>query len=718
MVQLADAQDFLALTGACWLHLDIDSGRIAECNELAAGLLGEDVATLRGRPWRDLLCSKGAAEELEHAICAGVRCTLVPFILRRAQLPDVVVGGMVLPAASAVSLLLWPLLDQGLRLPEDIVPADVIAVLGIEQLATARSGAAADRGALIQEIRSSLFGILRNRDHIAQPVDGSVVLVLKAVSLDDGQDICRALLSHLHSGSALNQQQLAQIRLSVGLAAMSSHPTALDTLLAANNALLRLQYSEGSGRIRVASADDGHYLSRLAANPYALFSGSPALSFSSVRSAGVDPGTTNNTVPMEGAPLERGIEGYVVDNMEGAVDQAIFLANLDIPIAIIGASGTGKLYIAKIIQQQSLAAGDALVVMDCREFRSRGDANKRIAAALENSAGKTLVFKSPQLMSQEVQIKLARQLSSRTLADVSPPRYLPKNQLVALFPDELERLMAQGKLTPQLASVFGGYPIHIPPIRDRKQAVLRWAHKMLEQEGRQRQRNMRGFTPDAEQAMLVHDWPGNITEMRQCITDALDKTDKDWITPVDLGLFKGIRAEGAPYQSEPLPFLSALQREEQQDDSYVPSSMDALDLALGEAVNNLVAGNRLRPLGIWAEDDMVLAALDRYREDRSKAALLLHTRARNISRWLPKIRARDEQRNSLPLWQDCRRLLREWIRESPLADDSPLVQVQGLLLAHVERHTGATTVTQRAGILGVSVPTYHKRLRSEAGAAE
>ena len=229
---------------------------------------------------------------------------------------------------------------------------------------------------------------------------------------------------------------------------------------------------------------------------------------------------------------------------------------------------------------------------------------------------------------------------------------------------------------------------------------------------------MRGFTPDAEQAMLVHDWPGNITEMRQCITDALDKTDKDWITPVDLGLFKGIRAEGAPYQSEPLPFLSALQREEQQDDSYVPSSMDALDLALGEAVNNLVSGNRLQPLGIWAEDDMVLAALDRYREDRSKAALLLHTRARNISRWLPKIRARDEQRNSLPLWQDCRRLLREWIRESPLADDSPLVRVQGLLLAHVERHTAATTVTQRAGILGVSVPTYHKRLRSEAGAAE
>ena len=34
-----------------------------------------------------------------------------------------------------------------------------------------------------------------------------------------------------------------------------------------------------------------------------------------------------------------------------------------------------------------------------------------------------------------------------------------------------------GKLAPALASVFAGYPIHVPPIRDRKQAVLRWAHQ-------------------------------------------------------------------------------------------------------------------------------------------------------------------------------------------------------------------------------------------------
>ncbi len=251
--------------------------------------------------------------------------------------------------------------------------------------------------------------------------------------------------------------------------------------------------------------------------------------------------------------------------MEGAVDQAIFLAKLDIPVAIIGPAGTGKMYVARIIHEESGGATDMLVSIDCREFRSRSVAHTRIARELAQGEGKTLVFKSPHLMNAEVQLKLARQISSRTLADVSPPRYLPRIKLIALFPEKLEVLIRRGELTEPLASAFAGYPIHVPPIRDRKQAVLRWAHKILGQEGVVRDRDMKGFTPDAEQAMLLYDWPGNISEMRQCIYDALEKTDKDWLTPVDLGLFKGINPDGVPYLPEPMPFLATVQADESDD---------------------------------------------------------------------------------------------------------------------------------------------------------
>ena len=711
---MADTQDIPGLMGTAWLHIEADGDRIVACNAPACSLLGAEEGAIRGRRWQELL---PAAEDLSRALINRNRCSLVPFILSPFEGPDKVVGGMLFPntdtntSATGTELLLWPLLEaQTADFPGDIAAGDIIAVLGVEHLADEASPGAAN-GELIAAVHAGLLGILRNRDYIADAVGDTLVLVLKQLGLDDAQDICRALLSHLRSGAGLGEQLWAGVRPGIGLAPVAADGGVLPGLLAANNALLRLRY-EGGARIRVAAADDGDYLARRAADPYALFNGRAELLFKRVE--GTVEAVADSGTGLKGKPLERGIEGYVADNMEGAVDQAIFLAALDIPIAIIGPAGTGKLYIANIIRQHSLTGADALVAIDCREFRSRGEAGKGIAAALVDSEGKTLVFKSPQLMSLEVQVKLARQLSSRTLADVTPARYLPRNQLVALFPDELEQLVQRGKLAPQLASAFAGYPIHVPPIRDRKQAVLRWAHKILEQEGDQRRRNIKGFTRDAEQAMLQHDWPGNITEMRQCITDALDKSDKEWITPVDLGLFKGISADGAAPASDSLPFLSALERDSSEDDTYKPSVLESLDQALGEAVNNLVAGDGMLPLGTWAEDDMVLAALGRYRDNISRAAQLLHTRARNISRWLEKIHARDQERNSHPLWQDCRRLLREWVRESPQADASPMETVQTMLLSHVQRHTAATNVVQRAGILGVSVPTYHKRLRALA----
>lgn len=415
-------------------------------------------------------------------------------------------------------------------------------------------------------------------------------------------------------------------------------------------------------------------------------------------------------------PMETGIEGYVGDNMEGAVDQAIFLARLDVPVAIIGPRGTGKLYVARIIHQESGGAPDTLREIDCREFSSRKQAERRIAQELRDGEGKTLVFKSPQLMNADAQLKLARQISTRTLADVSPPRYLPPLKLVALFPDDLDKLVRQEKLVPQLASAFAAYPIKVPPIKDRKQAVLRWAHKILGQECALRERLVRGFTPDAEQAMLQHDWPGNISEMRQCIVDALEKTDKEWITPVDLGIFKGISAEGAPYVPEARPFLAMAEEPGDSQDSYTPSVLEELDVALGEAVNNLLALQSIKPLGTWLEDELVLAVCDRFGKDTRGAADFLHTRARNIGRWLPRIRERQEKRDTSPLWQESRRLVKEWVRDSAQSAESPLQVAQAMLLAHVSRRDYNISLAERARIMGVSTPTYQKRLQ-ESGLA-
>lgn len=417
-------------------------------------------------------------------------------------------------------------------------------------------------------------------------------------------------------------------------------------------------------------------------------------------------------------PDDATIKGYVIDNMEGAVDQARFLAGTDIPIAVIGARGTGKMYIAKIVQQESRRGGGDIVPIDCREFRNREESIRRIGQELANAEGNTLVFKSPDLMNPDAQNKLARQLSTRTLADVTPARYLPNAKFVALFADSIEHLMVNGGLTEKLASVFAGYPIYVPPIRDRKQAVLRWAHKILGQECADRSRVIKGFTPDAEKAMLSYEWPGNITEMRQRIVAALDSSNKEWLTPVDLGIYRHDDDASGMSPPELKPFLGEVESDAPAEEEYVPTALEELDLALAEAVRRVLSGTEILPLGDWLADEVILAVTERYRDDAPAAAEFLHTRSRNINRWLPKTVERDEQRRSEQSWRECRRLVGEWIRGIPVPETGPLDQAASLLLAHLEKHAEQASVKLRAQIMSVSVPTYQKRLKQLEGGTD
>lgn len=708
-----------------FFSIRVASGDILDCNDAAARLLGVPSSSLKGQVWRQAISFEtDSANVFEHALQAGRRVLLPPLVLCRSRGVESAMAGLCLPGhdsgqGAVSSVLLWSLLDENqLPVPDTLASSDTLAVLGVDLLRYDAHWGAHETASLMASIRGSLLEIVRSGDSVGLPVASSIIITLRDVDIEGARDICRAVLSHVHRQHTPVGSVTGDVRIYVGLARAAAGTSALATLLAANNALLQAQAIGASEPIRAATEDDHKRIAATAINHAGLFSETvishaPDPEEAERPNVAVEWSLPDNPPPPV-APIEKDIEGYVVDNMEGAVDQAIFLAQLDIPVAIIGPAGTGKMYVARIIHEESDAASDMLVSIDCREFRSRGTAHKRIARELLQGEGKTLVFKSPHLMHAEVQLKLARQIASRTLADVSPPRYLPQLKLIALFPEKLEVLIRRGQLVAPLASAFAGYPINVPPIKDRKQAVLRWAHKILGQEGVNRDRDMKGYTPDAEQAMLQYDWPGNISEMRQCIHDALEKTDKDWLTPVDLGLFAGINSDGAPYLADSKPFLATVAADESEDEDYAPSAEEALHVALGEAVHSLLELNMIKPLGAWLEDELVLAALDRYRGDLRQAGEFLHTKPRNISRWLPKIASREGDRNGSALWQKSHRLLREWVRESPQPADSPLTLLADNLMAHVNEQASGLGSASRARIMGVSTPTYLKRCR-EAG---
>ena len=700
------------------LAIQVDSGEIVECNASAAALMGVEPSSLAGKMWHRVFASEpGTQAVLAQVVRAGRRVALPPFLARRRDGTEVVLGARLAPPARAgrgtLNVALWPLPEGDTDHIPDLTAADMLAVLGVDGLRCDGQWGVDDTANLMADIHRSLKDIVRKSDTVGEPSATSVFIVLRSISEAGARDICRALLSHLHRDPRLRLPM--GVRVGIGLSGLARGASTRSALLAADRALQRAQSGTARESIRVAAEEDYSLLVARALGAAGLFGGplpaAPGALAAAEKRGAAAPSAGNPPPPV--TPIEKDIEGYVVDNMEGAVDQAVFLARLDLPVAVIGPAGTGKMYIARIIHEESGAAADMLVAIDCREFRSRGAAQSAIQRELAQADGKTLVFKSPHVLHPEVQLKLARQVSTRRLADVSPPRYLPRVKLVALFPEPLEVLVRRGELTEPLASAFAGYPIRVPPINARKQAVLRWAHKILGQEGALRDRDMKGFTPDAEQAMLRYAWPGNISEMRQCIHDALDKTDKNWLTPVDLGLFKGIDPEGAPAPGASSPFLATPQMEESEGEPYTPTTLEAVQVALGEAVHSLLELDLIRPLGLWLEDELVLAALDRYRGDAPRAAGFLHTRPRNLSRWMPKIAAREAERNGSSLWQEPRRLVREWVRETPQSGQSPLALLGGILMAHLEDLGGELNTASRARIAGVSTPTYLKRAREQ-----
>ncbi len=411
----------------------------------------------------------------------------------------------------------------------------------------------------------------------------------------------------------------------------------------------------------------------------------------------------------EPAPPSPGGDDYVLDNMEGAVDRAAFLARTNMPIAIVGARGTGKMYVARVVHAEAGYAEGALVAVDCRRFRNRDAAIEFVDAALRDCAGKTLVFKYPHLMAAEAQLRLARQLASRRLADSEPPMPVRGGRFVALFPDYLERLVRQQQLQTRLASVFAGYPIYVPPIRDRRRAVLRWAEKILQQECSDRGLEPVHLIPEAEQAMLAHPWEGNISEMRQRIVHALASGAREWLGPAELGLFS--HDQDTPRE----PLVDGFGGGLGATGDHRPGSREALELRLAEAVHHVLAQGEEIPLGTWLEDAIVRCVLSACADQPARAARRLQTTSRNVSRWLPGIESRAQARRESLIWRPVQASVEDWVAQAADPEEGPLQTAQTLLLRQLELQGMDISVKNRAALLGVSPPTYNKRLKAIAG---
>src|SRR6185369_14945845 len=88
------------------------------------------------------------------------------------------------------------------------------------------------------------------------------------------------------------------------------------------------------------------------------------------------------------------------------------------------------------------------------------------------------------------------------------------------------------------------FPLHIPPLRERKDDIRQICERVLSELQQHLGKPLPGISQNAMDAILEHNWPGNVRELRNRLERAAILTSGDLIRPEHLGLLQEVSRPG------------------------------------------------------------------------------------------------------------------------------------------------------------------------------
>ena len=219
---------------------------------------------------------------------------------------------------------------------------------------------------------------------------------------------------------------------------------------------------------------------------------------------------------------------YVLQKIE-------LVANTDASVLVTGESGTGKELIARAIHEASPRNSKALIRVNCaaipRElFESEffGHVKGAFTGALKDRAGRfelanggTIFLDEVGEIPLELQSKLLRVLQEGQLERLGEEKTRNVDvRIIAATNRDLKKEVEMGNFREDLYFRLNVFPIHSPPLRERKEDIRLLALHFLEQTAQRNGRNIRLRKSDLEK-MQAYSWPGNIRELQNVIERAV-----------------------------------------------------------------------------------------------------------------------------------------------------------------------------------------------------
>ncbi|HWZ57173.1 MAG TPA: sigma-54 dependent transcriptional regulator, partial [Verrucomicrobiae bacterium] len=214
--------------------------------------------------------------------------------------------------------------------------------------------------------------------------------------------------------------------------------------------------------------------------------------------------------------------------MRAIFDMIVTVAPQTSRILITGETGTGKELVARAIHENSARSKEPFITINCGAFPEtlleselfgyvKGaftGANDNRQGLFRGAHGGTLFLDEIGNMSLPMQVKLFRVLQEGKVRPVgSNEEYEIDVRVIAATNKNLDKAIADGEFREDLYYRLSVIPIHLPPLRERREDIPLMARSFLERFRKTMDKPVEGIMPEAMAHLEAYDWPGNVREL-------------------------------------------------------------------------------------------------------------------------------------------------------------------------------------------------------------
>lgn len=220
------------------------------------------------------------------------------------------------------------------------------------------------------------------------------------------------------------------------------------------------------------------------------------------------------------------------ESMRGVFETIYRVSRSNATVLIRGESGTGKELIAKAIHYDSERAHAPLVIVNCGALpgslveselfgHEKGAFTGAVAVKagkFERAGGGTIFLDEIGCLDLESQAKLLRVLQEKEFERVGGTETIKADaRVIAATNKDLERAVADRQFREDLYFRLNVFPVHLPPLRERREDIMPLAVHFLAKYFPGRRLSL---SKEAAAMLLNYHWPGNVRELESCIERA------------------------------------------------------------------------------------------------------------------------------------------------------------------------------------------------------